>query len=479
VKKPTGFLNKSNDLSEGYEAKPKIRLASPKENPRFGKVFIRRVMQFRSTQAQEPLVSFKDVVLRCLPPDEGLYIPSEVADMRQFFMHMDTKTTYPELVAALAPALLGGEFNPVSAKRAVDSAFNFEPELVQLDDNISLLNLYNGPTGVFKDFGIAFLAAIIEELIKNSGPAMVLSASGENLGVSLAQAFRGRKGISLVILYPAGPIHGLDPASFVVNGGNIIPIQITGTLDDCQRLIVEAIDDRPFAERYGITSANAINMGRLLPQCFYYIYAFVKIKNSLRGDLIFSVPCGNFGNLIAGLYAWKFGMPVNGYIAAMNMNDSFGDYIRGRRFVPRPVVLTNSPALDVGLPSNYKRLAAFYEESPAVMRNMVYPASIGNDRTLITIGKVWKKHGVLLDPHGAVAFAAAEDLIASQEFAGHVHTVVLATGHPAKRAALVSQAIGGDIEIPPYLARLQRQADPIAIIKPDLEALEGAIASCF
>ncbi|MDR2747659.1 MAG: threonine synthase [Treponema sp.] len=436
-------------------------------------------MQFRSTQAQEPLVSFKDVVLRCLPPDEGLYVPAQVADMRQYFMHMDAKTTYPEVVATMAPALLQEELNPFSAKRAVESAFSFEPELTRLDDNISLLSLYNGPTGVFKDFGIAFLAAVMEELVKNSGPAMVLSASRGNVGVSLAQAFRGRKGIISVILYPAGPIRGLDPASFVTNGGNIIPIQITGTLDDCQRLIVEAIEDRPFAERYGVTSANAINLGRLLPQCFYYIYAFVKIKNSLRGDLVFSVPCGNFGNLIAGLYAWKFGMPVKGYIAAMNVNDAFGDYIRGRRFVPRPVVATNSPSLDVGLPSNYKRLAAFYEESPAVMRNMVYPASIGDDRTMAAIRKAWEKYGVLLDPHSAVAFAAAEDLSSSQEFAGHVHTVVIATGHPAKRAVLVSQAIGRDIDIPPRLAQLQRQVDPIAIIKPDLEALEGAIASCF
>jgi threonine synthase len=436
-------------------------------------------MEFRSTQAQEPLVSFKDVVLRCLPPDEGLYVPARVADMRQFFMHMDAKTTYPEVVATMAPALLQGELNPFSAKRVVESAFDFEPELTQLDDNISLLSLYNGPTGVFKDFGIAFLAAVMEELLKNSGPAMVLSASRGNVGVSLARAFRGRKGISAVILYPAGPIRGLDPSSFVTKGGNIIPIQITGTLDDCQRLIVEAIEDRPFAERYGVTSANAINLGRLLPQCFYYIYAFVKIKNSLRGDLVFSVPCGNFGNLIAGLYAWKFGMPVKGYIAAMNVNDAFGDYIRGKRFVPRPVVPTNSPSLDVGLPSNYKRLASFYEESPAVMRNMVYPASIEDDRTLAAIGRAWKKYGVLLDPHSAVAFAAAEDLASSQEFSGHIHTVVLATGHPAKRPIVVSQAIGEDIEIPPHLAQLQRQVDPIAIIEPDLEALEGAIASCF
>jgi threonine synthase len=399
--------------------------------------------------------------------------------MRQFFLHMDAKTAYPELVAAMVPALLQEDLNPLSADRVMKSAFDFEPELKQLDDNISLLTLYNGPTGVFKDFGVAFLAAVMEELIKDSRPAMILSASRGNMGVSMAHAFRDRRGIFPVILYPSGPIRGLDDSAFITKGGNVIPIQITGTFDDCQRLIVEAINDRPFAERYGVTSANAINLGRLLPQCFYYFYAFVKIKDSLCGDLVFSVPCGNFGNLIAGLYAWKFGMPVKAYIAAMNANDAFGEFIRGRQFIPRPVVATNSPALDIGLPSNYGRLAAFYEEAPAVMRNMVYPASIGDERTFITIDRVYKKYGVVLDPHGAVAFAAAEDLAASEEFAGHVHSVVLVTGHPAKRAALVSRAIGRDIEIPPRFARLQRRVDPIAIIKPELEALEGAIASCF
>jgi threonine synthase len=435
-------------------------------------------MQFRSTQSPQPLVSFKDVVLRCLPPDHGLYVPAHTLDMRQFFLHMDAKTSYPDVVATLAPVLLQGELNPFSAGRVVESAFNFEPELTRLDDEISLLTLYNGPTGVFKDFGIAFLAAVMEELLKNSRPAMILSASRGDMGVSLAQAFRGRQGIISVILYPSGPIRGLDSSTFVPRGGNIIPIQVTGTFDDCQRLMVEAINDRPFAERYGLTSANAINLGRLLPQCFYYLYAFVKIKETLRGDLVFSVPCGNFGSLMAGLYAWKFGMPVKGYVAAMNANNAFGDFIRGRRFVPRPLVSTNSPSLDVSVPSNYQRLAAFYDEAPAVMRNMVYPASIEDERTFLTINQVYKRYGVVLDPHSAVAFAAARDLAASQEFAGHVHTVILATGHPAKRAALVSQAIGRDIEIPPRLAQLQRQVDPVAIIKPDLEALEGAIASC-
>jgi threonine synthase len=400
-------------------------------------------------------------------------------DIRQFFLYMDSGTAYPELVAAVAPALLQGELNPFSASRVAESAFHFEPELIRLDDRFSILNLYHGPTGTFKDFGIAFLAAVMEELLKNSGQAMILSAARGDSGVSMAQAFSGRKGIISVLVYPSGPIWGLDPSTFAPQGGNIIPIQIRGTFDDCQRLVNETINDRSFAERYGVTSANAINPGRLLPQTFYYLYAFTQIKKHLRGELIFSVPSGNFGNLIAGLYAWKFGMPVNGFIAAMNANNAFGDFIRGNQFVPRPLITTNSPALDVSVPANYERLLSFYEEAPAVMRNMVYPASINDELTLNTMEKVWKQYHMLIDPHTAVAFAAAESLSASREWNGQAHTVVLATGHPAREAALVLQATGQNIKIPEALAETRKKTDPIAVIDPQLEALEGAIASCL
>ena len=405
-------------------------------------------------------------------------MPSKVMDLRQFFLYMDEQTSYPELVAAVAPSLLQGELNPFSAARVAESAFNFEPELKQLDENHSILNLYNGPTGNYKDFGVGFLAAMLEELLKNNRQAMILSAARGNSGISLGRAFEGRRGLASVMLYPSGPIRGLDSAGFVPNGGNIIPIQIRGTLDDCQRLRNEIINDRPFAKRYSITSANAINIGRLLPQAFYYLYAFVKLKKRLSGDLVFSVPSGNFGNLISGLYAWKFGLPASGFIAAMNANNAFGDFIQGREFNPRPVTVTNSPAMDVSIPSNYARLRCFYDEAPAVMRNMVFPASIDNDKTAKAMELAWKQYGVLLDPHGAVAFAAARDFAESNKFTG-AHIVSLVTGHPAKDAGLVKTATGQQVPLPEKLALLKKEADPIALIDPSLEVLESTIASCF
>ena len=436
-------------------------------------------MHFCSTNSKDSIVSFKDAVLRCLPPDGGLYVPDRVMDMRQFFLYMDDNINYSELVATVAPSLLQGELNPFSAARVADSAFNFEPELLRLDDTFSILNLYKGPTGIFKDFGIAFLAAVLEEFYKNSGPAVVLSAARGDTGVSQAAAFNHRKGINLVLVYPSGQIRGLDKSNFVSNGGNIVPIQVEGTFDDCQRLITEAINDRPFAERYRITSANAINPGRLLPQAFYYLYAFVKIKKYLSGDLVFSVPSGNFGNLIAGLYAWKFGMPVNGFVAAMNANNAFGDFIQGKPFVPRPLVNTNSPALDVSMPSNYERFASFYEEAPAVMRNLVFPASVSDNMTMQTIEQVWKKYGIQIDPHTAVGFAAAEKIAKSREWGCQVHTVVLATGHPAKEADIIRKATGQNITIPDNIVALQNESEPLAKIPAHLNAFEAVIASCL
>ncbi|MDR2193502.1 MAG: threonine synthase [Treponema sp.] len=434
-------------------------------------------MLFRSTLSDTPRVSYKEAILNGLPPEGGLYVLDSVMDMRQFFLYMDSETTFQELLSAISPVLLQGELNPLTASEVAIDAFDFEPELQPLDEHYSILNLYNGPTGVFKDFGIAYIAALIEEFAPYDKKTMVLSAARRDTGVSIAHAFDKRKNIISVILYPSGTIHGLDEAAFVENGGGVLPIQIDGTFDDCQRLITETMKDRDFVGRYSVTTANAINVGRLLPQTFYYLYAFIKVKKRLSSDLRFSVPCGNFGNLIAGLYAWKFGMPVNGFVAAMNANNAFANFFSGRTITPKQRLTTISPALDVCFPSNYERLVSFYDEAPLVMRNMVFPQSIDDETTRSTMKEVWMKYGIMLDPHTAVAFAAAKKSaeIKNEEY----HTVVLATGHPAKYAEVVSETLGETVAIPEKLAVIKKECKPTACIPPHLDTLESTIASCF
>jgi threonine synthase len=442
-------------------------------------------MRFRSTQAKEvkpETVSFIEALLSCLPDDGGLYVPASSVDFRQFGLYMEPTTTYQELLAAAGPTLLNGELNPEAASRLAES-INFSPELRQLDENLSLLFLNHGPTGWYKDFGFSFVAAALEQaLALRKTTAMVVTASSDVAGAGAARAFAGKKGISSVILYPRGKLHGLDPKTFMPNGGSIIPIQVEGNFDDCQRLVKEIIYDRDFSGRYHVSSANSINVGRIMPQALYYLYAFTLLKEKLLGDLIFSVPCGSFGNLISGLYAWKFGMPVNGFIAAMNENNALGDILRceepeAGKFVKKTVKQTVSRSLDVGDPSNRERLLSFYEEAPSVMRNMVVPESIDDATTISTIRTVWNKYGVMLSPAGAVAFAAAQRQAGSFDEGAHI--VVLCTGHPARYPELFKEATGISPIVPDRLKTLQEGFDPIAHIDADLEALEGAIASCY
>ncbi len=430
-------------------------------------------MLFKSTRSSVSRVSFHKAVLHCIPGDGGLYVPATPVDLRQFFLHMDESTDYAELAAAVALPLLEEELNPVSAQRVAESAFSFSPTIKTLTERLSVLDLTTGPTGIFKDFGIAFLAALMEEMLSDGSRAVTLTATTGDTGVSVAQAFARRAGIVSVILYPDGPIRGLDPMDFIDNGGNILPLCVHGNFDDCQRLIREAFTDVNFAERFGLTSANTLNIGRLLPQCFYFFYAFIHLKKLLKGDLCFAIPSGNFGNLQAALYAWLFGLPVNHLIAAMNANDIFGQFLRGRSFQPHPPIRTVSTAMDVGNPTNYERMVSFYADAPSVIRNMVIPESVDDKATLSAMEEAWTRHSLLLDPHSAVGYAAAKRMLASDTEEGHI--VVVATGHPAKHAELVKQATGQKAIFGKNLSASLIENRPFTKIEAKLDALKAAI----
>jgi len=414
-----------------------------------------------------------------MPNDGGLYVPDQPEDIRSFFLNLNKNCHFNELVASVMISFLDKGVDSALIDKIAQNAYDFQPELIELDNNSALLNLYNGPTGCFKDFGISFLSAMLDLIVKKNQKIMIISAAKPDTGVSMAHAFGGKKDISLVLLYPSGQIRGLDPSVFVQNGGNIIPIQIKGTFDDCQSLVIETIHDLEFSQRYNVTCANSMNPGRLFPQIFYYLYAFIQAKNNLKGELVFSVPSGNFSNLLAGLYAWKFGLPVNGFISAMNVNNTMGEFFRGKSFIPKQIVHTNSPALDVSVPINFDSLASFYTESPAVMRNMVHPVSIDDEQTVKTIKYVYEKYGVFIDPHTAVAFAASQKIADEKKWCDHVYKVILATGHPGRSANMIKKATGKTIKIPSCLQNLQKKCDPIALISPNLYAFENAIASCF
>ncbi len=431
-------------------------------------------MFFKSTRSEEPLLSLRSAVLNCFPEDGGLYIPAKMQDIRQFFLYMDGTMGYSELVSTISLALFENELNPILAEKIAQAAYSFEPKLIPLSKELSLLELYNGPTGIFKDFGLSYCASLIEAFVGKEGRAVTLNATRGRSGASIARAFYKKKNVLAVLLYPKGTVRGLDPETFVENGGNILPIQVEGSFDKCQKLVQAAFKEKAFVERYSLTSANSVNVGRLIPQAFYYLYAFVMLKKELHADLVFSVPSGNFGNLLAGLYAWKFGLPVNAFLAAMNENNSMGDFLAGGPFVPRPIKKTFSSAMDVGNPANYERLSAFYTEAPAVMKNMVVPYKIDDNETKRCIVDAYNEYGLMLDPHSAVGLAAAKRHAKQDLEDGHI--VVLGTGHPGRSAKKLEDLLGVAPELPENLEGYEKKVEPVAKIGPQLEALEALIA---
>ena len=430
-------------------------------------------MHYYSTRNRSEEVNFTAAALTGLAPDGGLYVPEQVPQYSGAVKSSLGTMAYTDIAFETIRPWVQPDIPGPVLEEMVHSAYPFTAPLVRAGDRL-VLELFHGPTAAFKDFGARFMARAFSYLRRGeSKPLKILVATSGDTGGAVADGFYGVEGISVTVLYPKGRVSPLQERQIAGLKGNISALAVEGSFDDCQHLVKQAFGDEELKKRLVLSSANSINISRLIPQVVYYAAASGQAQNT-----VFSVPSGNFGNLISGLYAWKFGLPVNGYIAAMNANNAFGDFIRGRRFRPRPLINTNSPALDVSIPVNFARLSSFYDEAPAVMRNMVFPASIDENDTIKTMEQVWKHYGILLDPHSAVAFAAARDFVKSEKFPCS-HIIVLATGHPAREAALVETSTGQRVSLPEKLELLKKEVDPIALIDPQLDALEGAIASCF
>jgi threonine synthase len=440
-------------------------------------------MKFVDTRNPTESVSFSDAIFSTLAPDGGLYQPASDADVRQFLLYMDESTSFQELSEVMISSLFEDEINPGAAARIAKSSFPFSPVFRTLDEHFSLLELYHGPTGVFKDFGVSFLAAVLEEFISHSGrSATVLTASTGDTGCAVARAFHGRKDMRVVVLVPsscgsassAGESRKLRQlAAF---DGNVLSLHVRGNFDDCQRLARSAFENPAVRDRFSLISANSLNPGRLIPQTFYYVYAFTRLKKTIHGDFFFSVPSGNLGNLTAGIYAWKWGMPVNGFVAATNANDEIPRYLANGVFSPREPVRTVSDAMDVGNPANFERLLSVFGSNPGVMRTMIDGESVTDDETLDAIRRVYETHGVLIDPHTAVGYRAAEKFL-SEKLDGQGSIIVLATGDPYGSADIVEKATGVRPEPPAGIAALPESDRNLRAIDPDLGSLVAALES--
>ena len=415
-------------------------------------------MKFASTRNPTGEVSFKEAVFRGLAPDGGLYHPVTTPDFRRLLAGFGREPSTADIGKALTAAFFAPEISPEAAERICRRAFTFEPALVPCDRNISILELFHGPSCAFKDFGASFLAAVMEEfLAQESSRAVILTATSGDTGSAVARAFHKRANINVVILYPSGRVSPLQEKQLTTLGGNITALEVKGNFDDCQRMVKEAFVDTKLAQRLRLTSANSINLGRLIPQAFYYVYGWTRLSAAEREKgPVFCVPSGNFGNLTAGVLAWQWGLPVRRFIAATNANKVVPEYLENGVYSPRPSVHTLSNAMDVGDPSNFERLQAIFQKSRDKMSGCIEGVFITDDQTRETIQNVYAEKGMFLDPHTALGLTAARLYMASPaaKAAGldGAPCITLATAHPGKFLEVVEEATGKKPPLPESLA---------------------------
>lgn len=408
-------------------------------------------MLYHSTNNPAHRVDLKEAILRSLPPDNGLYMPETLPVLGPEFWAIWRELSFQEIGYAVAQAFFGEDVPPPALKEMVEGTLAFDAPLVTLAPGDHLLELFHGPTLAFKDFGARFMARLMAWLVRGDDRELtVLVATSGDTGGAVASAFHRVPGTRVIILYPQGKVSGLQEKQLTTLGDNISAIEIDGTFDDCQRLVKSAFLDRGLSERLNLTSANSINLSRLVPQSFYYIHSARQLPE--RVDPAFVVPSGNFGNLTAGLLAARLGLPVKKFIAATNANDIVPAYLKSGDYRPRASMATISNAMDVGAPSNFARMQALFGNSWEEMRGKIEGMAFTDDQTRAAIREVKSLYDYEIDPHGAVGWLAARKWRAANP--GNA-TVTLETAHPSKFLDVMEQEIGKDaVEIPERLAIL-------------------------
>ncbi len=365
-------------------------------------------MRFISTRDSSNNVSFSRALLDCMPQDGGLYVPFECEDLRRWILYADENTSFANLAGTLTSCLINKEFSPIICETIATRAFPFSPLVRQLSDNLYVLELFHGPTGSHKDFGTSFLISALETILQYNGEkSILLDATTGELGACMAHSLRGKRLVKSVLLYPEGKVRGINEEDFVWNGGNIYPIEVAGTEEDCHNLVRRIFADRELVKKYHLTLANSANIGRLLPQAFFYTYAFTQIKKKTAGDIFYAQSAGNYGNLVAGLYSWLMALPLKGFIVPATENiqlDARGNVMVLDSFVP----LEKRTASDPADPSSLERLENIFTANSLMLRSFVYPAKVSDTQKEEACRELFVKYGFYGDAETSAAYAAAK-----------------------------------------------------------------------
>jgi len=428
-------------------------------------------MQFSSTLQQSPLVSWEDAILQGLPPDNGLYMPTEIPVLPATFWARVQEMSFIEIAYEVSLAWLGDVIPANVLKDLMMAAYDFEDQVVNLDDDLAILELFHGPSMAFKDFGARFMAQVMTYFLDQRDTNLhILVATSGDTGGAVAKGFFGSKRVKVTILYPKGKVSDIQEKQLTTLGGNIAALEISGTFDDCQAMVKKAFLDQELRDLIPLASANSINMARLLPQAFYYISAYGKLKK-IGKPLVFVVPSGNFGNLSAGILAEKMGMPVEGWVAATNANNVVPSYLHSGNFTPiQPSIPTISNAMDVGNPSNFPRLQALFNGNLQAMRSRIHGWGFSDEQTREAMQVIYQKYNYVVCPHTAVGWLGWKAYQESTQ--SNAFGVVLATAHYAKFLPEVEPTLQTQVAIPERLAQLLSLPKVADAMEPDYNLLK-------
>ncbi len=408
-------------------------------------------MKFYSTNNPELKVDLRRAVTEGLAPDNGLYMPESIPQLSSNFFRDIGDKSFKEIAFEVANHLLGDDIPKAELQRIVDHTIQFDAPLVAVEDGIYALELFHGPTLAFKDFGARFMSRLLGYFANQQDREIViLVATSGDTGSAVANGFLEVPGTKVVVLYPSGKVSEIQEKQFTTLGKNITALEVDGTFDDCQRLVKLAFLDRELNAKLFLTSANSINIARLIPQSFYFFYAYSRLSRNGK-PIVFSVPSGNFGNLTGGLLAMKMGLPVSKFIASTNINDVVPQYLASRNFSPRPSEQTISNAMDVGNPSNFARIVDLFQNDFDRISNVISGYAFTDEETKLAMRQVYSDKRYVLDPHGAVAYLGLKKYLKDSN--ADAIGVFAETAHPAKFRDVVQQTLSTDIDIPEKLLK--------------------------
>jgi len=402
-------------------------------------------MFYKSLNNKSAKVSFKEAVIKGIASDRGLFFPENIKPLPDSFFQNIAEYSNEEIAYKLIEQFVGDEIPTEALKDIIEDTLSFDFPLVKIENQVSALELYHGPTMAFKDVGARFMARCFAYFNKHSTTEVtVLVATSGDTGGAVASGFLGVKGINVVILYPKGKVSAIQEKQLTTLGKNITAFAVEGTFDDCQEMVKTAFLDTDITDKKQLTSANSINIARWLPQMFYFVFAYKQLKDTSKTP-VFVVPSGNFGNICAGMMAYKLGLPVKKFIAATNVNNVVPHYLETGTYTPKKSIATISNAMDVGNPSNFIRIQHIFDNSLEKLKEILSSEAFTDDQTRQALKKLHNENNYTADPHGAVGYLALKSYLKNKL---DTEGIFLETAHPVKFLDVVEPVIGKKIAIP-------------------------------